>query len=141
MYQKFTCVGRLGMNPDVRTTESGAKVAMMNIACNERGYKTKDGKEIPERVEWIPIVLWNGLAEVAEKFLKKGNLVLVEGKMRTRSYEKDGMTLYRTEIYADSMQMLESRKDNAPLPPESGSESISPSPAPSFTKREDDLPF
>lgn len=141
MYQKFTCVGRLGTSPDVRTTENGAKVAMISVACNERGYKNKEGKEIPERVEWIPVVLWNGLAEVAEKYLKKGSLVLVEGKMRTRSYEKDGVTCYRTEIYADSMQMLESRKDSVPFPPEPEKGTAVSSPSSSSPSAGDDLPF
>lgn len=69
-----------------------------------------------KRTEWIPVVLWNGLAETAERYVKKGALVMVEGKFRTRSYEKDGITYYRSEIYADTMRMLESRKDAAPLP-------------------------
>lgn len=141
MYQKFTCVGRLGASPDVRTTENGAKVAMLSVACNERGYTNRDGKEIPERTEWIPVVLWNGLAEVAERYLKKGSLVLIEGKIRTRSYEKDGITFYRTEIYADSMQMLDSRKDAAPLPPEPGPEMPASSSSRSPSDKGDDLPF
>ena len=114
---------------------------MLSVACNERGYTNRDGKEIPERTEWIPVVLWNGLAEVAERYLKKGSLVLIEGKIRTRSYEKDGITFYRTEIYADSMQMLDSRKDAAPLPPEPGPEMPASSPSQSPSDRGDDLPF
>lgn len=118
MHNECIFVGRLGKDPDVRTTENGRTVAQFSIACDEPGYTTKDGKEVQKRTEWIPIVVWDKAAENAGKYLHKGSLVMVVGKFRTRSYEKDGITIYRTDIYADNVKYLDPKKDGAPLPPE-----------------------
>ena len=120
MYQKCVFVGRLGKDPQINTLPSGAKVAQFSLACNEHGYKKADGTEVPERTDWIPCVLWNGLANVCEKYIRKGSVVLVEGKIRTRSYEKDGQVKYVWEVYADAMQMMGGSQNAAPLPPEVG---------------------
>lgn len=141
MFNNCIFIGRLGADPMVKTTENGKKVAQFNMACDEPGYTKKDGTEVQKRTEWIPVVLWNGLAETAERYVKKGALVMVEGKFRTRSYEKDGITYYRSEIYADTMRMLESRKDAAPLPTDPDTapqKEVIPAQAPA---PEDDLPF
>lgn len=141
MHNSCTFIGRLGADPIIRTTESGNKVAQFNIACDEPGYKKKDGTEVPKKTEWVPVVMWNGLAETAEKYVKKGSMVLVVGKFRTRTYEKDGITFYRSEIYADMMRMLEGKKDGAPLPTDpdmTGQGSEEPAPTP---EHGDDLPF
>lgn len=141
MFNNCIFIGRLGADPVVKTTESGKKVAQFNMACDEPGYTKKDGTEVQKRTEWIPVVLWNGLAETAERYVKKGALVMVEGKFRTRSYEKEGITYYRSEIYADTMRMLESRKDAAPLPTDPDTapqKEVIPAQAPA---PDDDLPF
>ncbi len=102
---KVIIVGRLGKEPEVRHLENGASVANFPVATSEV-YKDRNTGERKEQTEWHNVVLWRGLADVAEKYLKKGDMVYVEGKLRTRSWEKDGITRYTTEIVGDNMTML-----------------------------------
>ncbi len=102
---KAIIVGRLGKDPEVRHLDSGVAVASFPVATSET-YKDRNTGERRESTEWHNIVLWRGLAEVAEKYLKKGDQVYVEGKLRTRSWDKDGVTRYTTEIVGDNMNML-----------------------------------
>ena len=105
---KVILVGRLGKEPEVRNLDNGALVANFSIATSE-SYKDKTTGEKKEVTEWHNIVLWRGLAEIAQKYVHKGDLVYIEGKLRTRSWEKDGVTRYTTEVVADNMTMLGSR--------------------------------
>jgi single-strand DNA-binding protein len=105
---KVILVGRLGKEPEVRNLDNGAAVANFTIATSE-SYKDRTTGEKKEVTEWHNIVLWRGLAEIAQKYLHKGDLVYIEGKLRTRSWEKDGVTRYTTEVVADNMTMLGSR--------------------------------
>lgn len=105
---KVILVGRLGKEPEVRNLENGAVVANFSLATSE-SYKDRVTGERKEVTEWHNIVLWRGLAEVAQKYLHKGDLVYIEGKLRTRSWEKEGVTRYTTEVVADNMTMLGSR--------------------------------
>ena len=105
---KVILVGNLGRDPEVRHLENGAVVTSFPIATSET-YKDRNTGERREQTEWHNIVLWRGLAEIAEKFLKKGDQVYIEGKLRTRSWEKDGITRYTTEVVGDNMTMLGSR--------------------------------
>jgi single-strand DNA-binding protein len=102
---KVILVGRLGKEPEVRNLENGAVVANFSIATSEV-YKDRTTGERKELTEWHNIVLWRGLAEIAQKYLHKGDMVYIEGKLRTRSWEKDGVTRYTTEIIGDNMTML-----------------------------------
>jgi single-strand DNA-binding protein len=102
---KVILVGRLGKEPEVRNLDNGATVANFTLATSE-SYKDKTTGEKKEITEWHNIVLWRGLAEVAQKYLHKGDMVYIEGKLRTRSWEKEGVTRYTTEIIADNMNML-----------------------------------
>ena len=102
---KVIIIGRLGKEPEVRHLESGASVANFPVATSEV-YKDRNTGERKEQTEWHNVVLWRGLADVAEKYLKKGDMVYIEGKLRTRSWEKDGITRYTTEIVGDNMTML-----------------------------------
>ena len=102
---KVIIVGRLGKDPEVRHLESGASVANFPVATSEV-YKDRNTGERREQTEWHNVVLWRGLADVAEKYLHKGDMVYIEGKLRTRSWEKDGVTRYTTEIVGDNMNML-----------------------------------
>lgn len=102
---KVILVGRLGKDPDVRYLENGTAVSNFPIATSET-YKDRTTGERKEQTEWHNIVLWRGLAEVAEKYLKKGDMVYIEGKLRTRNWEKDGITRYTTEVVGDNMTML-----------------------------------
>ncbi len=108
---KVIIVGRLGKEPEVRHLENGAAVANFSVATSET-YKDRNTGERREQTEWHNVVLWRGLAEVAEKYLHKGDMVYVEGKLRTRSWEKDGVTRYTTEIVGDNMTMLSPKGSN-----------------------------
>jgi single-strand DNA-binding protein len=102
---KVMVIGNLGKDPEVRTTPSGAKVANFSIATNE-GYTDKSGQKV-DRTEWHHIVMWRGLADIAERYLHKGSTVYAEGKLMTRSWDDpNGQKRYTTEIMVDNMQML-----------------------------------
>lgn len=106
---KVILVGNLGKDPEVRHLEGGAVVAKFPLATSET-YKTKEGQRV-DQTEWHNIVMWRGLAESAEKYLRKGSLVYIEGKIRTRSWDdKDGNKRFATEIIADTMTMLSSKR-------------------------------
>lgn len=105
---KVIIVGNLGRDPEVRHLESGVAVANFPVATSET-YRDRNSGERREQTEWHNVVLWRGLAEVAEKYLHKGDMVYIEGKLRTRSWEKDGVTRYTTEVVGDNMTMLGSR--------------------------------
>jgi single-strand DNA-binding protein len=100
-------IGNLGQDPEIKTLESGKKVAHFTLATNE-GYKNNDGQKV-EETTWHNIVAWNGLAERAAKYLKKGREVAVDGRLVYRSYEdKKGVTKYITEIVLNEMLLLRS---------------------------------
>lgn len=105
---KVILVGRLGKDPEVRNLENGTAVANFTMATSE-SYKDKTTGEKKEITEWHNIVLWRGLAEISQRYLHKGDLVYIEGKLRTRSWEKEGVTRYTTEVVADNMTMLSTR--------------------------------
>src|SRR6186997_827385 len=105
---KVILVGRLGKDPDVRNLENGATVANFTLATSE-SYKERTTGEKKEVTEWHNIVLWRGLAEVTQKYLHKGDRVYIEGRLRARSWEKDGVTRYTTAVVADSINMLSTR--------------------------------
>ena len=147
---KVILVGRLGKDPEVRHLESGASVANFPIATSEV-YKDRNTGERKEQTEWHNIVLWRGLADVAEKYLNKGDMVYIEGKLRTRSWEKDGITRYTTEVVGDNMTMLSPKGstggggyDEAPSGAQQQSQSQaveSPAADISVDDDSDDLPF
>ena len=106
---KVILIGNLGKDPEVRYLEGGVAVAKFPIATSET-YKDRTTGERKTQTEWHNIVLWRGLAEVSEKYLKKGNQVYIEGKLRTRSWEdNNNQTRYTTEVVADNMTMLGGR--------------------------------
>ena len=105
---KVILIGNLGADPEVRYMPSGGAVANIRIATSE-SWKDKESGEQKERTEWHRITFYNRLAEIAGEYLKKGSQVYIEGRLRTRTYEKEGQTHYSTEIIADNMQMLGSR--------------------------------
>ncbi len=141
---KVILVGHLGKDPEVRSFENTLdpskpnKVAKFSLATTE-SYKNKDGVKT-DATEWHNIVVRRGLADVAEKYLRKGQLVYLEGRIKTRTYDKDGQTRYITEIEVDNMTMLGGKKDGdtreithdspeTQAPPETSAE------------KSDDLPF
>lgn len=136
-------VGRLGADPEVRTLESGTKVSSIRLATSER-YKDRNGNQ-QEATEWHNVVLWRGLADITEKYLKKGDQVYIEGKIKTRKWtDKDGNDRYSTDIVADEMTML----GGAPGGNAGGGQQSSSAasnqvsePASSLDDIDDDLPF
>lgn len=139
---KVILIGNLGKDPEVRSIESGTKVATFSLATTET-YKNKEGVRV-DQTEWHRIVLWRGLAEVAEKYLRKGNSIYVEGKIATRKYtDKDGIERNITEIVADNMTMLGGRRDDPGVgtPPEERNTSSSTPQVPVIEEPQDDLPF
>lgn len=101
---KVILVGHVGKEPEVRYLDGGVAVARLTLATND-SYKNKEGKKI-EQTEWHNLVLWRGLAEIAEKYVRKGSHLYIEGKIRTRTYGEENNKKYFTEIIADNMQML-----------------------------------
>ncbi|ADY53665.1 single-strand binding protein [Pseudopedobacter saltans DSM 12145] len=138
---KVILVGHLGKDPEVRHLDGNVTVASFPLATSETF--NKDGKRI-EQTEWHNIVMWRGLAEVASKYLQKGKLVYIEGKLRTRSFEdKEGNKKYTTEVVAENFTML-GRKSDFEAPQSGGEKTASASVSNedlSLDPLDDDLPF
>ena len=123
---KAILVGRLGRDPEIRSTGGGKKVANFSIATDET-YKNREGEKV-KSTEWHRIVLWDKLAEIAEEYLHKGDLVYLEGKIATRQYEdkRDGSTKQTTEVIANVMRMLGSKNRAESGDTEEASDEASP---------------
>lgn len=107
---KVILIGNLGADPEIRNLPSGTSVANFNIATSE-SYTNKSGERVTQ-TEWHRIECWEGLARVAEQYLKKGNSVYIEGKLRTEEWQdKEGNTRYTTKIRAQNMTMLGGRNE------------------------------
>ena len=106
MVNKVVLIGRVGKDPDIRHLDQGVSVASFSLATSET-YKNKNGEKVVN-TEWHNIVLWRQLAMIAENFIRKGSLVYIEGRIRTRSYDdQEGKKRYVTEIVGDSLQLLD----------------------------------
>lgn len=129
---KVILLGRLGKDPESRTLENGTMVTTFSVATSET-WKDKNTGEKKENTTWHNVVAWRRVGEIAAKYLKKGGQVYLEGKLTTRSYEKDGGTKYVTEVNADNLVLLGS----------SGQPQTQPEPAGASSngKSNDDLPF
>ena len=151
---KVILLGNVGKDPEVRYFDNGGAVANFTIATTERGYTAANGTQVPERTEWHNIVLWRGLAEIAEKYVKKGSKLFIEGKIRTRSYDDaSGNKRYITEVWGDSMELLDRKPESSatapfPQPPvvsnqqEQMKQPVEPvPPLASADDESDDLPF
>ena len=142
---KVILIGNLGKDPEVRHLENGAAVANFSIATSENYKDRKTGEKVSQ-TEWHNIVAWRGLAEIAEKYLKKGAKVYIEGKLKTRTWQdKDGNNRYSTEVITDNLTMLGSTVESmASSNQEKSTENESkPSPEKEFLSPDenDDLPF
>ncbi len=104
---KVMLIGNVGKDPDVRYYDADQAMAMFTLATTERGYKLQNGTEVPDRTDWHNIVLFRGLAKVAEKYVHKGDKLYIEGQIRTRSYDdQKGIKRYITEVYGENMELL-----------------------------------
>lgn len=109
---KAIIVGRVGQDPRITTFQNGGKTAQFSLATTERGYKTRDGRDVPERTEWHNIVCYGSIADVVSQYVRKGASVYVEGKIRTRKYtDQQNIERMITEIYVDEMQLLDKKQD------------------------------
>ncbi|WP_251619779.1 single-stranded DNA-binding protein [Odoribacter lunatus] len=144
MVNKAILIGNVGADPEIRYLDGGVAVARFSLATTE-SYKNKNGERV-DQTEWHNIVLWRNLAEIAEKYVKKGMRLYIEGRIRNRSWEdQNGIKKYTTEIQGDTMQMLSPKQDNGDYTPRnnapSTNASIPPQPAISEPDDSDDLPF
>lgn len=105
---KVILVGNVGGDPEVRYMPSGSAVANISVATSET-WKDKQTGQPQERTEWHKVVFFNKLAEIVEKYVRKGSKLYIEGSLRTKQWEQDGVKRYSTEIVADQMQMLDSQ--------------------------------
>lgn len=138
---KVILVGNLGKDPEVRYLEGGTAVANFSIATSET-FKDRNSGEKKTNTEWHNVVLWRGLAEIAEKYLKKGMQVYIEGKLRTRQWQdKDGNNRYTTEIVGDNLQMLGRKDENNNGSTTSPQPTTNTPPIENSTNEVDDLPF
>ena len=144
---KVILVGHLGRDPEIRTFESGSKRASFSLATTEY-RKDKDGNRI-EQTEWHNIVMWRNLAELAEKYLTKGKLIYVEGRLRTRNWDDaNGVKHYITEVDANTFTFLSPKESDSPTVAQVPNQTVAPQPQPlppeppvpeeNFS---DDLPF
>ena len=103
---KVILIGNVGADPEVRYLDRGVAFATFNLATTERGYTMQNGTQVPDVTEWHSVVLWRNLAEWAQQNLRKSMKVYVEGKLKTRSWEKDGQIRRKTEVIAENIQIL-----------------------------------
>ena len=147
---KVILVGRLGKDPEIRSTPSGTSVAKFSLATDDK-YTDRSGEK-QERTEWHNIVAWGKLAEICGQYLKKGKLVYIEGSIRTDSWDdkESGQKKYRTEIIANTMQMLDRREEGQGGGSYSGggysqsrgaSKSSSSNSAPDMIEDDEEVPF
>lgn len=100
-------IGRLGKDPETRFTSKGSKVSLFSVAVDSK-WKSKEG-EVKSETDWFNVEAWGALGEICQKYLKKGRLIFISGRLRTRRYEHEGDIRYSTRVIADQMQMLEKR--------------------------------
>lgn len=113
MINKVILVGNVGLDPEVRSLESGVKVARLRLATTERIFD-RQTNETKELTEWHTVTLWRGLADIVDKYVRKGSQLYIEGSIRTREWtDKDNQKRYSTEILANDMKLLGRRSDNA----------------------------
>ena len=103
---KVILIGNVGSDPDVRYLDRGVAIANFNLATTERGYTMQNGTQVPDKTDWHAIVLWRNLAEWAERNIRKGMKLYVEGKLQTRTWEKEGQRRQKTEVIAENIQIL-----------------------------------
>jgi len=109
---KVFLIGRVGRDPEIKTLSSGATIATFSLATSEK-WTDKETGEKNEKTEWHRCTAWRKLAEIISQYVAKGSLIYVEGKLQTRSWEKDGEKRYATEILVNNMQMLDSKREGS----------------------------
>ena len=111
---KVILIGNVGSNPEVRYLDRGVAIANFNLATTERGYVMQNGTQVPDKTDWHAIVLWRNLAEWAERFVRKGMKLYVEGKLQTRTWERDGQIRRKTEVIAEYRNLGHEQRQATP---------------------------
>lgn len=112
---KVMLIGNVGKDPEVRYIDNGVCTAQLSLATSVPGYTLPNGTQVPERTEWHTILLWRRLAEVAERYVHKGDKLYVEGELRYRSYtDRKGITHRTAEVWGSQMEMLTPRQQSQP---------------------------
>lgn len=144
---KWIGIGRIGRDPEIRYSSEGNAVCNVSVACSN-SWKDKNTGERKEDVEWVRVVFYNRLAEIAGEYLKKGRPVYIEGRLKTRKWQnKEGVDQYTTEVIADLMQMLSGRDDGDSGTRERSAPAPRTTPSPQTTQSsnlsdmDDDIPF
>ncbi len=149
MINKVILVGNVGADPEIRTLETGVKVARVRLATTERIFN-RQTQEAKDHTEWHSIVLWRGLADVADKYIRKGSQIYVEGVIRSNEWtDKEGAKRYGIEIVANDLKLLGRRAEGAPsysapapaMAPVVSQPASAPIPPPISADDPDDLPF
>ncbi len=143
---KVMLIGNVGKDPEVRYYDRDQAVAQFPLATTERGYVLQNGTKVPDKTLWHNVVLWRGLAKVAEKYVHKGDKLYIEGRLNYRSYDdQKGQRRFVAEIYGENMEMLSSRnvqpsehQNNIANPSVDGNQ---PSKAPDLQSDNNDIPF
>lgn len=143
MLNKAQVIGNLGSDPKVSIVNNGqTKVASFSVATTEKGYTTQYGVQVPDKTEWHNIVCFGKLADVVDKYLKKGSKVFVEGKMRTRNYEdKTGAKRTIMEINAETIEMLDGKQQSQQQQPQQYAQQPQPQYSSQGNGEDGDLPF
>ena len=114
---KVMLIGNVGKDPDVRYYEADQAVAQVSLATTERGYTLQNGTQVPDHTDWHNLVFYRNLAKIVEKYVKKGDKLYIEGRIRYRSYDdKQGNRRYMTEILVENMEMLTPKATSQPTP-------------------------
>lgn len=145
MINKVILVGNVGADPEIKSFEGGVKMARIRLATTERVY-IKEKNEYKENTEWHSITLWRTLADVADKYIRKGAQLYIEGKLRTREYDKNGVKCFTTEIVGETLKMLGKRDTQSQVTSEPQVQRQQPTsaedyPMPPLPEDVDDLPF
>lgn len=129
MINKVILIGNVGADPEIRTLEGGTKVARVRLATTERIYN-RQTQESRDHTEWHNITLWRNLADVADRFVRKGSQIYIEGRIRSREWtDQSGAKRYGIEIVADDMKLLGRRSDNSAGAPMDGTSYVQHAPA------------
>ncbi len=142
MVNKVILVGNVGIDPEVRTIESGAKVARIRMVTTERIF-SRQNNQTTEHSEWHTVIMWRGLADVADKYVRKGSQIYIEGNLRTRDWlDKEGVKHTTTEVVAYEMKLLGRRADSSTsTQPSADSTPATPAPVESPADDPDNIPF
>ena len=134
-------IGNVGKDPEIRYVDNGVCTAKVSLATSTPGYTLPNGTQVPERAEWHNLLFWRRLAEVVEKYVRKGDKLYVEGELRTRNYtDRQGVTRYVTEVWVNNMEMLSPRsQQGATAAP--ASQHVAPQPGNTASAKPETPPF